>query len=125
MPLIDKFGEMWARNTKNIQKIPRSKNGGRGVYILYDGSMPVYIGKGNIHSRIRKAKRSGRRSEFWDYFSWYAIPDSALRHDVEVLLLRRLPWYLRGLNQQSGKFTKAEELIQDEDSPDPITRGRT
>lgn len=56
MALIKKFGEMWARNRENIALIPGSKQGGRGVYILYDGSTPVYIGMGNIRQRIRKAR---------------------------------------------------------------------
>ena len=93
-----------ARNKGNIQRVPGPKEGGQGVYILYDGSMPVYLGKGNMHHRIRSAARSKRRGRLWDYFSWHGIADTALRHDIEVLLLRRLPWYLRGLNQQKGKF---------------------
>jgi hypothetical protein len=33
---------MWARNAKNIAAIPRSKEPyGKGVYVLFDGSMPV------------------------------------------------------------------------------------
>jgi hypothetical protein len=38
MRLVRKFGEMWAKNLENIEKIPGSKQGGQGVYILYDGS---------------------------------------------------------------------------------------
>lgn len=44
MKLICKFGEMWARNQENINKVP-VKEGGKGICILYDGSMPVYVGK--------------------------------------------------------------------------------
>jgi|SRR5215510_12623017 len=45
---------MWARNTDNINRIPRTKQpGGKGIYILFDGSMPVYIGKGNIKARVK------------------------------------------------------------------------
>jgi len=52
VPLVCEFGEMWARNLKNIKRIPGSKSpqGDQGVYILYDGSMPVYSGKGKIKS---------------------------------------------------------------------------
>ena len=71
--LVSEYGEKWARNAKNIQAIPGNKEGGRGIYVLYDGSMPLYIGKGNIRSRIRGARRSGTRGKQWDYFSWYAL----------------------------------------------------
>ena len=107
MELIHQFGEMWARTPKNIKNIMAAlKNGKRlqGVYILYDGSTPVYIGKGNIRDRLTKATKSKRRKDFWDHFSWYVIKDQALMHDVEVLLLRALPPYLHYLNGQSGNF---------------------
>lgn len=63
MSLVSMRGEMWARNSKNIEAIPGSKSGGKGIYILYDGSMPVYVGKGNIRQRIREARKSRRRGQ--------------------------------------------------------------
>jgi hypothetical protein len=102
--LLKQFGEMWARNLQNIDNIPPSSKGGQGVYILYDGSTPVYIGKGNIRQRLRGADRSGRRGNSWNHFSWYVIRDKSLIHDVEVLLIRILPLYLRYLTRQTGHF---------------------
>jgi hypothetical protein len=55
--VVRKFGEMWARK-ENINRIPGSKHDGSSVYVLYDGSVPVYIGKGNIKSHIREARWS-------------------------------------------------------------------
>jgi hypothetical protein len=52
--LIERFGEMWDRNSMNIADVPAHTDGGQGVYILYDGSTPVYVGKGNIKARLRK-----------------------------------------------------------------------
>jgi len=122
MPLVDEYGEMWAKNKANINFIRKSKSNGMGVYVLYDGIMPVYIGKGNIGRRIRSHKRSKKRGQFWDYFSWYIISDTRLCHDIEVLLLRRLPWYLRGLNRQSGKFQKAKQIREKDIRPESIRR---
>jgi hypothetical protein len=51
--IVTEYGTMWARNPENIAKIPSNGNGGRGVYILFDGSMPMYVGKGNIKSLQR------------------------------------------------------------------------
>jgi hypothetical protein len=68
--VVNRYGKMWARNNVNIGRIPHSKEpGGVGSYILYDGSMPVYIGKGNISARINAARGSKRRGQFWDRFS--------------------------------------------------------
>src|SRR6266700_2390058 len=102
MQIITNYGTMWARNTDNINLIPRSKDGGQGIYILFDGSMPVYVGKGNIKARIRAARRSKRRGQMWDRFSWYAVTDPKMMHDIEVLALRMLPRYLRALTRQDG-----------------------
>ena len=104
MALIKQFGEMWARNAPNIEDIPGSSKGGQGVYILYDGSTPVYVGKGNIRQRLRSADKSNRRGNSWNHFSWYVIRDKKLIHDVEVLLIRILPLYLRYLTRQTGHF---------------------
>jgi hypothetical protein len=104
MALIDQFDEMRARNAKNIKDVPGSSEGGQGVYILYDGSAPVNVGKGNIRQRLRRSDTSNRRGNSWNYFSWYIIKDKNLIHDVEVLLIRILPLYLRYLTRQTGRF---------------------
>src|SRR5260370_21009032 len=75
MQIITKYGTMWARNTENIRSIPGVRAGGVGVYILFDGSMPLYVGKGNIKHRITDARRSKRRGQLWDRFSWYAVAE--------------------------------------------------
>jgi hypothetical protein len=106
--LIDRFGERWARNPENIEQVPGRSKGGQGVYVLYDGSTPVYIGKGNIRQRLRAADKSDRRGSCWDRFSWYVIEDKTLIHDVEVLLIRVLPLYLRYLTRQRGHFLEGK-----------------
>src|SRR5712692_9741101 len=98
--LFERFGEMWPR--KNIEDVPGSSEGGQGVYILYDGSTPVYIGKGNIRRRLRAAAKSKRRGNSWDHFSWYVVKDKSLIHDLEAFLLKTLPPFLRHLNRQGG-----------------------
>ena len=124
MQIVRQYGTMWARNKENIAKIPKSKKGGRGVYVLFDGSMPMYAGKGNIKSRIKEACASKRRKELWDHFSWYTIKNAAMRHDIEALMLRILPPNLRFLTRQSGNFKKAKRVLPDKKNkaPDPITR---
>jgi hypothetical protein len=103
---------MWARNDENIEDVPGSSQGGQGVYILYDGSTPVYVGKGNIRQRLRDADTSNRRGNSWDHFSWYVLKDKRLIHDVEVLLIRILPLFLRYLTRQSGHFQTVNSTDQ-------------
>jgi hypothetical protein len=112
MRVVRQYGTMWARNDDNIGKIPSSGKGGRGVYVLFDGSMPMYVGKGNIKSRIKEATKSQRRKNLWDHFSWYSIKNVAMTHDIEALMLRILPPNLRFLTRQSGNFTKAKRMSQ-------------
>jgi hypothetical protein len=54
MRVVRQYGTMWARNEANIAKTPGRK-GGRGVYVLFDGSKRMYVGKGNTRSRIKEA----------------------------------------------------------------------
>jgi hypothetical protein len=112
MGLIRKCGEMWARNPESIESIPGSREGGQGVYILYDGSMPVYIGMGNIRQRVKLARRDKRRGQIWDHFSWYVPSDPAFMRDIEALLLRMLSFYLRILNRRRGKLAGAGKVRQ-------------
>ena len=124
MSLIRSYGEMWARNARNIESIPGSRDGGQGIYILYDGSTPVYVGKGNIRRRVKKARSSNRRGQLWDHFSWYVLRDKRLIHDAEALLLRLLPPFLRFLNQQEGHFKGGKKVKQSNNgkTADYITR---
>lgn len=120
--LILHRGEMWPRNAANINAILGSKEGGRGIYILFDGSTPVYIGRGNIRQRIRQASKSKRRGQCWDHFSWYVVPDARHEQELEALLLRMLPPHLRMLNRQRGKLAGARRHIFKDEKPDPIDR---
>jgi len=124
MQIVTQYGTMWARNAENIANIPKSSNGGLGVYILFDGSMPMYVGKGKIKRRISGATKSKRRGQLWDHFSWYAIKSPKMMHDIEVLMLRILPPNLRSLTRQGGDFKDAKPIHQDRKNKkaDPITR---
>src|SRR5215813_3162507 len=121
--LVSTHGLVWARNKDNIRRL---REAGRlyGVYVLCDGSMPVYIGRGKLSARISRHRRSKSRGQFWDHFSWYAIPDRRFEADVEALLLRMLPFYLRSLNKQRTRFTDGRSTTQPNWAPDPIKRPR-
>jgi hypothetical protein len=107
MRVVTQYGTMWARNPDNIASIPKDAE---GVYVLFDGSMPLYAAKGNIQDRVTRARRSKRRGQLWDRFSWYAIQDPQMIHDIEVLVLRVLPQVLRSLTRQEGHFLEATKV---------------
>lgn len=124
--IIAHRGEMWPRNDTNIDLIPDSdEDGGQGIYILFDGSTPVYVGRGNIRDRLWRSSESKRRGQSWDHFSWYGIPKGHHEQELEALLLRMLPPHLRILNRQRGKLTGAEKHSFKDDKPDPINRPHT
>ena len=119
MRIVRQYGTMWARNKENIASIPRGKT---GVYVLFDGSMPMYAGKGNIRSRIKGSCGHRRRKNFWDHFSWYTIKNPAMMHDIEVLMWRIIQPNLRFLTRQGGNFKNAKRLPQKNEKAEPITR---
>jgi hypothetical protein len=116
---------MWARNPENINAVKGCRDGGIGLYILYNGSTPVYVGKGNIQIRLKKAQRSKRRGKSWDHFSWYLIEDKGLTHDVEILLIRTLKPFLRLLNQHCGHFQDLHSTDRKEEEQQPHYIDRT
>jgi hypothetical protein len=122
MRLVTKYGRMWARNDPNFKKL-REEPKLKGLYILYDGSMPVYVGHGWILTRLEKARRSKTRRRFWDYFSGYAIPDEELQKDTEALLIKTLPYYLRLLNKKNESFGLPKRSVkQSKDIPEAVVK---
>ena len=105
LPLIRMHGPLWARNSDNIKHLreQEKKHGPfTGVYVLCDGSMPVYIGRGRLLPRLIRHKRSTTRGQVWDHFSLFAVADPHCEADLEALLLRMLPFYLRSLNKRNS-----------------------
>jgi hypothetical protein len=111
--IVKRYGTMWARNDANIAETEKY---GFGVYVLFDGSMPMYVGKGDIAQRLREAGRTKRRRNLWDHFSWYSFSNPKLMHDIEVLMLRILPPNLRSLTRQSGNFVRRSAKVKEADS---------
>jgi hypothetical protein len=105
MGLIKQFGLHWPRNQENLEEIEDLAGHKSGIYVLYHGAMPVYIGRGAISSRLRiHAKQGSRKDQFWDRFSWFVVGKTACERELESLLLEALPFYVRSLNKQSGKL---------------------
>jgi hypothetical protein len=77
-----------------------------GAYVLYDGSMPVYVGRDLLLTQLRRHRASNRRRRFWDYFSSYEIPDEPLRKDTEALLIRTLPLLPAPPQQTNRRFRR-------------------
>jgi hypothetical protein len=78
--LVTEFGEMWAKNPENLKALS-SKD--QGVYVIYDGSMPMHVGMGYVRRRIGNAAKSVRRGEMWDHFSWYVLLYSGFSVETE------------------------------------------
>ncbi len=109
MNLVSKHGEYWYRDPQNFKVLKTKYENPNGVYALFNGQMPVYFGKGNICSRMRRHHRSGSKGGYWDHFSWYEIENDGNLRDIETLLLRMLPVYLHILNRQRGHFRSSSK----------------
>lgn len=118
-PLVTKFGEFWQRSEmfkkveengrvnwsergwydKNGKKAPLE--GARGIYVLYSGKTPIYVGKaikGTISNRLRNHAQDWY-SYAWDNVSWFcfdeSLPDSYI-DAVEAILIANIPGTLNG-----------------------------
>lgn len=119
MTLVGEHGLSWPRNKKNLQQIKKLLHSKKGVYVLSHGAMPMYVGKGKIASRVRgHAKKSSSKNKYWDHFSWFVI-NGGLEDELEVVLLRTLPFYVRSLNRQTGSLGK-KRVKADDDKPELI-----
>jgi len=107
MALIKQFGLHWPRNQENLDELEDLAGHKSGIYVLYHGAMPVYIGRGAISARLRShGKEGSKKEQFWDRFSWFVIGKTASERELESLLLEALPFYVRSLNKQGGKLLK-------------------
>ena len=119
MALVAEHGFSWPRNRKNLRQIKKLIPAKKGVYVLSHGAMPMYVGKGTIASRVRGHARPGSsKSKYWDHFSWFVI-NGGFHDEIEVLILRSLPFYVRNLNRQTGSFGKRKAIAPDQ-TPDLI-----
>jgi len=121
MAFVKRYGRMWARNAENLA-LMKSKGDIKGIYVLHDGSMPVYVGRGVIWNRIGRHSQSKSRSQYWDYFSWFETNSESNEGDAEALLLRILPYYLRVLNNQRASFQQGEKIPQKDERPELIKK---
>src|ERR1700722_906652 len=109
--IVGRYGKLWTRVPANLKKLAsKDLRNASGVYALYNGTMPVYIGKGKFSKQIKSHARKGKKSPFWEHFSWYEINGIGLDKEIESLILRLLPWYMRSLNRMGGKFASGERI---------------
>ena len=105
--IVGLYGLHWARNAANIQLLEVLLGERTGLYVLANGSMPLYIGKGIVASRIKHhAQPDKTKSDYWNYFSWFEVLKPADEGELECLLLQTLPFYVRSLNKQTGSLGK-------------------
>jgi len=111
MPLIKQYGLHWPRNQENLEEIEDLAGHRSGIYVLYHGAMPVYIGRGAISARLLShAKEGSKKEQFWDRFSWFVIGNAKRERELESLLLEALPFYVRSLNKQTAKLQRKLEV---------------
>src|SRR5260370_41800729 len=120
LSIVGWYGKLWTRVPENLRKLASKElRDVTGVYALYNGTMPVYIGRGKISQQIHRHDRNRKKSQFWEHFSWYEIKCKGLDREIESLLLRLLPFYVRSLNRKGGDFLASGKKIKAA-SPEPI-----
>jgi len=51
----------WPRNQENLDELEDLAGHKSGIYVLYHGAMPVYIGRGAIGARLRRHGKAGSK----------------------------------------------------------------
>ena len=117
--IVGRYGKWWTRAPANLKKLARKDlRHATGVYALYNGTMPIYVGKGKFSRQIKAHDHSHRKSPFWEHFSWYEIKGKkGLNKEIETLVLRLLPFYVRSLNRMGGKFPSGKKVDPAVDAP--------
>jgi hypothetical protein len=107
LSLVKAFGLQWPRNQENLDELEDLAGHKSGIYVLYHGAMPVYIGRGMIFSRLKQHSHEvSRKNQYWDRFSWFVVANTKHERELESLLLEALPFYVRSLNKQGGKLSR-------------------
>jgi hypothetical protein len=116
--IVGRYGKLWTRVPENLKKLASKElRDVTGVYALYNGTMPVYIGRGKISQQIHRHNRNRKKHSFWEHFSWYEIKIKGLDKEIESLVLRLLPFYVRSLNRMSGNFPSGVKIAAKSDTP--------
>jgi hypothetical protein len=116
--LVTDYGPLWARNSRNLRKLKSSAGDSVGVYFLYCGWFPVYIGHGKLSSRMRAHAKSRRK--VWDRFTWFKLANPGRSRELEAIFLRSLPFFLR-LNNSQGAHLPVHSTKEEDRTPDPLT----
>lgn len=113
--LVAEYGPFWARNDQNLHALKRKIGNQTGVYLLYCGWHPVYVGRGKVYSRIKHHMHS--KTKVWDRFTWFVLDKSQHSRELEAIFLRSLPFYLRVHNRQGAHINGIKSLKTEHATP--------
>jgi hypothetical protein len=99
--IITEYARMWPRevfdimegNTLVISTLPELDQ--PGIYILYRDEVPFYVGqsKKKLYLRLHdhSNKTTDRYFHFWNYFSFFVVPNPDHVDEIEGLLIASMP----------------------------------
>ena len=99
--IVTKYGKFWPRevfdifdkNALVVRELRELQE--HGVYILYRDDMPYYVGKtkGRLCDRLHahSNKATDKYFQFWNYFSFFVVPDPNDLDQVEGILIASMP----------------------------------
>ena len=96
MALVKGYARMWPREIfDNKATVANSIEflDNPGVYVLYNGDRPHYIGQtDSLFRRLREhANPRARFYHFWNLFSAFAVDDGKVRDELEAILIAAMP----------------------------------
>lgn len=95
--VVKAAAQMWPRVVFDFDGWPTVKECLRepGVYVLFRGDEPYYVGKtkNKLFRRIQAhaTRTRDRYYHFWNYFSAFVVPNPKHRDEVEGVLIASMP----------------------------------
>jgi hypothetical protein len=99
--MVTGYARMWPRSVFDLRSKGKLLNDIKdklrlpGVYVLYKGEEPHYIGKTSreLYERIYDHANitNDKLYNFWDFFSAFEVPKPADRDEIEAVLIAAMP----------------------------------
>jgi len=119
--IISGYARRWPRSVLDMVRedgkpFPsvRKELSKKGVYVLYRGSVPYYIGRSEVNLYTRICDHNQPEDDyynFWDYFSIIVVSAKELVKDVEAVLIVSMP-DAANRSEPRGRIPLPDEVVE-------------
>jgi hypothetical protein len=105
--LTKQFALHWPRNQENLDELEDLAGHKSGIYVLHQGAMPVYIGRGAISARLcSRGKEGSRKEPVLGAVFVLRDRENSIAARVGIIVAGGAAVYIPSLNKPGGKLGK-------------------